>query len=310
MSDGNGLRKHFGEYLDKLGARHKNLLVLDSDLSNGLNTLLFAKNYPERHFSVPEQERAMLAMAAGMTVRKKIPWVCSRGGPLLGKAFDVLRNGISGPNLNLKIVLSDVGLGNLEHGSCQTTTEDLAMLRALPNLKIFTPSDQYELRSMMDFISLDFGPTVLRISARCQSQHNDTNYSFSPGQPVILRRGEQVCLFSHGNMLDQALQAASSLLAKGLSAQVVNLPSLSPLDEEKIAEICRNFDLILTIEDHSLQGGLGSLTAEILQRFQIGGKLVKLALSHPVESGKYQEVLEKHGLGAKNIYETVRENWL
>lgn len=310
MTDRAGLRKHFGEYLEKLGAKHKNLVVLDSDLSNGLNTLLFAKNHPERHFSVPEAERAMLSMATGMTIRKKNPWVCARAGNLLGRALDILRNGVVSPNLNLKIILSDVGLGNLEHGACRTSTEDLAILRSLPNLKIFTPADQHELRAMMEFMTTDFGPTVMRIPAQCHEDIFDGNYIFNPGTPVIVRRGEQICLFSHGNMLQQTLQAASELMSKGLSAQVVNLPTPAPLDEEKLAEICTGFDLLLSVEDHSLQGGLGTILAELLQKKSLPARLVKLGLTAPVESGKYQEVLEKHGIGTKNIYETVREKWL
>lgn len=310
MSENSNLRKHFGEYLEKLGGKNKNLVILDSDLNASLNTLVFAKTFPERHFSLPQNNRSMLAMATGMTVRKKSPWVCASGGSLLGEAFDVLRNGICLPNLNVKIVLSDLGLCNIEQGIVKTTTEDLAVLQSLPNLKIFTPADQYELRAMMDYMTKDYGPTVLRICKKCDEDLYDGNYQFRPGHPVITKRGEQVCLFASGNMLRQALNASSELLSKGLSTQVVNLSSLAPLDEEKLADICRNFDLLVSVEDHNLKGGIGSRMADIILEKGIRGKLLKIGLSGLVDSGKYQEVLDRLGLGSRGIYESVRENWL
>ena len=310
MSEVSTLRKHFGEYLEKLGGKNKNLVVLDCDLSNNLNTLLFAKSFPERHFSLPQTERTGLAMATGMCVRKKSPWVCASGGALLGQALDVLKNGVSAPNLNIKIILSDVGLGNIEEGLTKTTTEDLAVLQSLPNIKIFTPADQYELRAIMDFMVNDYGPTVLRLGRKCQDDLYDSNYLFKEGQPVITKQGAQVCLFSSGNMLRQTLTASTELLSKGLSTQVINISSLQPLDESAIAELCRNYELILSVEDHNLHGGLGTRIAEIMQKNNICTRLIKLALSSGVESGKYQEVLDKHGLGSRSIYETVRENWL
>lgn len=310
MSEGSTLRKYFGEYLEKLGGKNKNLVILDSDLSNNLNTLLFAKSFPERHFSLPQAERAMLAMATGMTVRKKSPWVCAGGGALLGQSLDILRNGITTPNLNIKIVLSDIGLGNIEQGVVKTTTEDLAILQSLPNLKIFTPADQHELRAMMDFMAKDYSPTVLRICKQCPNDLYDNNYSFQEGRAVITKRGDQVCLLAAGNMLRQALQASSELLSKGLATQVVNISSLNPLDETAMAELCRNYELLVTIEDHSHHGGLGARIAEIMQKNNICTKLIRLGINSSIESGKYQEILEKYGLGEKSIYETVRENWM
>lgn len=310
MSEAGTLRKHFGEYLEKLGGKHKNLVVLDSDLSNNLNTLLFAKSFPERHFSSPQTERAMLGIATGMCVRKKSPWVCASGGALLGQALDILRNGITTPNLNIKIVLSEVGLSNIEQGIVKTTTEDLALLQSLPNLKIFTPADQHELRAMMDFMAKDYGPTVLRLCQQCPDDLYDNNYNFQEGKAIVTKHGDQVCLFAAGNMLRQALRASTKLLSKGLATQVVNVSCLNPLDEVPIAELCRNYELLVSIEDHNLHGGLGARIAEIMQKNNICTKLIKLGLTSSVESGKYQETLEKYTIGEKSIYETVRENWL
>ncbi len=310
MSENIILRKSFGEYLEKLGTKAKNLVVLDTDLGNHLYTLYFAKSFPDRHFSVEMAESSALGMAAGMTVRKKIPFVCAEAASLLGKGLDVLRNGIAAPNLNVKIILSNIGLGNIEEGLVKTCTEDLAIMQAIPNLKIFTPADQHELKAMMDFMINDYGPTVLRICRHCTENIYDQNYRFIPGQPVVANQGEQVCLISTGSMLHECLKAAAELEHKGLTTQVINLSSIVPLDREKIADLCRNYEIIVTAEDHNLQGGIGTLIAEILNQYQVPKKLIKIGLDSLPDSGKHQEILARYKLSGKTIYETVRENWL
>jgi len=304
------LRKIFGEYLEKLAARNKNIVVLDSDLGNNLYTLNFAKSYPDRHFSVAMAESSMLGLAAGMTVRKKIPFVCGEAESLLGKGLDMLKHAIATPNLNIKIVLSGIGLDNIEDGFNRTCTDDLAILQAIPNLKIFTPADQFELRAMMDFMVNDYGPMVLRVPRRCHDNIYDANYVFRPGEPVVVNKGDQISLISAGFLLHECLRAAAELDQKGLTTQVVNVPSLSPLDREKLAELCRNHELILTVEDHNRHGGLGTVVTELCQQYQIGSRIIKLALDNTPESGRHQEILSKNRLSAKAIYETVRENWL
>lgn len=310
MSDTVSLRKIFGEHLEKLGSKAKNLLVLDSDLSNNLYTLHFAKNFPERHFTMGMQESSILAMAAGMAIRKKIPMVCAEAAPLLNKGFDMLRNAIVAPNLNVKIILSNSGLSNLEEGLPKTSTEDLAMLRSLPNLKIFTPSDQFELRAMLDWGINDYGPAVIRLGKSCSENYLDSNYNFTPGQPVSILRGEQICLFSHGCLLGEAIKAARELSQRGLSTEIISLSSLQPLDENKIAEIARNFEMLVSVEDHNLHGGIGSILSDILIKHGLNKKLIKIGLNSLSISGKYEDVLDKCGLSAKNIYETIRENWI
>jgi transketolase len=310
MSDHTSLRKTFGEHLEKLGAKAKNLLVLDSDLSNNLYTLHFAKSFPERHFSLAIQESSMLAMAAGMAIRKKIPLVCAEAAPLLGKGFDMLRNAVAAPNLNIKIILSNVGLGNLEEGLPKTCTEDLAMLRTLPNLKIFTPADQFELRSMLDWLINDYGPAVIRLGKPCSENYFDSNYNFQAGEPVTVLNGEQICLFSYGCMLSESVKAANELAHRGVSTQVVNLSSLQPLNENKIVELIRNFETLVTVEDHSLNGGIGSLISDLMVKHGLGKKLIKIGLETIPDSGKYEDALSKYGLASKNIYENIRENWI
>jgi transketolase len=310
MNENTSLRKLFGEQLEKQGAKAKNILVLDSNLSNNLYTLHFAKSFPERHFTIGQGESSMLAMAAGMAVRKKIPIVCAEAAPLLGKAFDMLRNGIASPNLNIKIILSGTGLSNIEESTPRTCTEDLAILQTLPNLKIFTPADQFELKTIFEWMINDYGPAVLRLGKHSGENYLDNNYQFIPGQPVSLRRGEQICLFSYGAMLNEALKAAVELEKRGLSTQVINLSSLHPLNESKLLELAQNFEMLVTVEDHSRHGGIGSKIGDILLKNNLSKKLIKIGLESTPESGKYEDILTKHGLSAKAIYENIRENWI
>jgi transketolase len=310
MTEKNNLRKTFGEYLDKLGGKAKNLVVLDSDLGNGLYTLYFAKSYPERHFSVGQAESSMLAEAAGMTVRKKIPFVCAEAPNLLGKSLDMLINAVAAPNLNIKIILSNVGLGNIESGQVKTCTDDLAILQAIPNLKIFTPADHYELRTMMDFMINDYGPTVLRLCHQCHENIFDSNYQFVAGKPQVINQGDQICLISQGALLQECLQAAVELQRKGLTTRVINLSSLVPLEEEELLNLCQDYELIITVEDHNLHGGIGTRVTELLYRSGRVKKLIKLGLDNLPDCGKYDEILTRNKISAKSIYETVRENWL
>jgi len=310
MNTDNKLKKYFGEHLEKLGTKNKNIVVLDSDLENELNTLKFAKAFPERHFSIPESDRVMLGMATGMTIRKKQPWICGQGGAILGKGIDIIRNGICAPNLNIKIIISNIGLDNIENGSCRTTTEDIAILRCLPNMKIFTPSDQYELKEMMNYMASDFGPTTLRISSRCLESINDEKYVFTPGYPKTIYEGEKISIITYGSILSQALQAAKELTRKGISTKVINLATLSPLNKEKLAEMIQNCELIISVEDHNKKGGIGCIVSETMLKYSIASKLVKIGISCPIESGRYIEILEKHGINNKKIYEKARDNWM
>ena len=310
MTETTSLRKIFGEYLEKLGGKSKNLLVLDSDLSNNLNTLHFAKSFPDRHFTIGMGESSMLAMAAGMAIRKKIPFVCAEAAPLLGKGFDMLRNAIALPNLNIKIILSNVGLGNIEDGTPRTCTEDLAMLQTLPNLKIFTPADQFELRSLLEWTLNDYGPTVIRLGKQNSENYFDANFNFNPGHPVIVRKGEQICLFTAGCLLSQVSQAATDLENRGISTQIVSLSSMAPLNQHRLLEIMQGFEMLVTVEDHSIHGGIGSRISDLMTKNCLNKKLLKIGLETLPEPGKYEEILAKHGLAAKNIYETIREKWI
>lgn len=309
MTETISLRKTFGELLEKLGGKQKNLLVLDSDLSNSLYTLNFAKSFPEKHFTIGMSENSMLAMAAGMAMRKKIPFVCGETSELIGKGLDSIKNAICYPNLNIKIIGSNSEMTNSEEGTSHQSIEDIAILRTLPNLKILSPADSVELKAMLEFMIADYGPTFLRLPKQPLPNILEPNYQFELGEPVEILGGTQITIFSSGASLHQVLQTAADLESRAISTQVINISSLAPLNAEKIARICANTEMIVTVEQHSIHGGLGSIIGDILND-TTPRHIVKIGVTHAPESALYQEALNKAGLSSKQIYEVIRENWL
>lgn len=313
MLESVNLRKITGETLEKLGGKHKTMIVLDSDLGNQLYSLNFAKSHPERHFSFAESEETMLAAAAGFTARKKIPFVCGEAAKILGKGSDMLRNSIIYPNLNVKILITGLGLANIDEGPIKCCFDDLAQLLPLPNLKIFTPADQNDLRSILEFTATDYGPTIIRIPKLPAATYLDSSYQFVPGAPLKLLPGHQIALICSGGMLNEVTQAAGELEKKGISVAVFHLSSVKPLNEAELADQLSAFEMIGIIEDHFQTGGLTHLVGAALARSQNQifnpSKLVPIALNQYPESSKYQDALNRHGLSAKAIYEKIRDAW-
>lgn len=308
MTEQINLRKSFGEYLEKLGTKQKNILVIDTDLKNSLYTLFFGKSYPERHFTLGLNEAIAPGVAAGMTVRKKIPFLCSEAAPLLGKGLDMLKNSVCLPNLNLKIVITGGGLANIEDGTPMTMTDDLAILQTLPNLKILCPIDQHELRSMMDFMISDYGPTILRIPRTANDGFYDSNYQFQLGEPVRFRNGDQISIISYGENISEIAKTCTELEKRGISAQIINLATISPLNSESLINLCINTELIVTVESHIKNGGISSLIQNIF--LHKNKKFLAINLDNLPESSKYQDALNRSGLSAKSIYESIREKWI
>lgn len=307
------LRKITGETLEKLGGKHKNMIVLDSDLGNQLYSLNFAKSHPERHFSFSESEETMLAAAAGFTARKKVPFVCGEAAKILGKSSDMLRNSIIYPNLNVKILITGLGLANIDEGPIKCCFDDLSQLLPLPNLKIFTPADQNDLRSILEYAATDYGPTIIRIPKFPAATYLESNYQFTPGATVRLLPGHQIALVCSGGILNEVTQAAEELEKKGISVAIFHLSSLKPLNENDLADKLSSFEMIGIIEDHFQTGGLSHLVGAALARAQNQifnpSKLIPIALNQYPESSKYQDALNRHGLSAKAIYEKIRDAW-
>ncbi len=309
MSELTSMQRIFGEHLEKLGNRHKNLVVLDSDLNNSLQTLKFARAFPERHFSTPMTQSTMLNMTTGMLVRGKLPVCCAKSLCLWGKGYETIRNSLSYNNLNLKLIGSNSGLCNNANSAHEHSIEDIALARLIPELKILSPADHNELRSMMDLCAEEFGLFYLRLTAAPQQQIYDQNYKFELGKANIVKSGEQICIFSTGTGVNLSLQAASELEKRGATVQVVNMSSIEPLDTAIIEKCAANFNLIVSVEEHHLSGGLGDAILNHLNKTN-PKKLLKIGIEGTPQAGSYQIALEKNRLNPKGIYEQIKEVWL
>ncbi len=310
MPSNTSLRNIFSENLIKLSAKLKNITVLDADLNNQLNTLAFAKIYPDRHHTIFNSESSLLSLAAGMCIRKKTPIVIVNASNLLSRGLDILRNAIAQQNLNIKIILLNPGISNIECGLAHTITEDIAILRTLPNLKVLTPVDQYELKSMLDWSLNEFGPIVLRIYTNIDEEYLDSNYQFEMGKIKALASGDQIALISSGFLMKEVWQASIELQRKGLSTSIFNLSSFNSIKSKEFVQTLNKFEIIATIEDHSIYNGIGSMINELLLENNINKKVIKLAFNDIPAPGKLKDILDQNNLSAQTIYSAIRDHWI
>jgi len=313
-------RKSFGEALVKLGAKYKNVVVLDADLSSSVQTGAFAKEFPNRHFNMGIAEQNMVATAAGFATRGKLPFACSFSVFATGRAWEIVRNAVCYPNLNVKIVGSHAGIMTGEDGASHQALEDLAIMRVLPNMKVVCPADHYEALSVMETLMNDYGPTYLRINRQATeviytvSGNGSAEFKFGKADVLFgaefLKDGDEadVCIFAIGSLVSSSLKAAQKLKEEGKKVMVVNMSSLKPMDEKTVLECAANAKICVTAEDHSILGGLGGAVAEILAENGIGVKLVRIGMHDKFgESGKSGDLYKKYGFDTDGVYKTLRD---
>ncbi|MBD3270109.1 hypothetical protein GF376_01130 [Candidatus Peregrinibacteria bacterium] len=309
MDEKVNLQKTFGEYLEKLGHRVKNLVVLDNDLSNHLNTLKFAKSFPEKLIHSPLSSTNMLNQAAGITSRGKIAICCGNASSIIGKGWHTIKSNLCHNNLNIKLIGSNSGLSNSQNGVHNEMTEDIALLTSLPEITVYSPADAIEMKAMMDKMINEFGVFYLRLAKNTVTNIYEYNHQFDFTKPDIIKSGEEICFLTYGSALHNAMEAASELEKRGTSVQIINVSSIKPLNKTKILEMTADFPLIVTIEEHTIMGGLGDQIINIYNQNK-PRKILKIGTTETLVSGKYQEVLEKHQLTPKGIYEQVKNAWL
>jgi len=325
-------RKSFGEALVKLGAKYKNVVVLDADLSSSLQTGAFAKEFPNRHFNMGIAEQNMVATAAGMAVRGKLPFACSFSVFSTGRAWEIVRNAVCYPNLNVKVTGSHAGVMTGEDGASHQALEDLAIMRVLPNMKVVCPADHFEALSVMETLMNDYGPTYLRINRQateviysgvaCGDSAGEFPVEFKFGKADVLfgaeyLKGEEgvsskacvdVCIFAIGSLVSSSLKAAQKLKEEGKKIIVVNMSSLKPLDEKTVLECADSAKICMTAEDHSVIGGLASAVSEVFAENGVGKKLFKIGMLDKFgESGKSDDLYKKYGFDEEGVYESVKK---
>lgn len=297
--------KAFGDAMVKLGSKYKNAVVLDANAGRFLNLGGFARAFPDRYFSFGNAESNMIGAAAGFTVRGKIPFLCSFSMFMTGRAWELIRNAVAYPHLNVKLVGAFSGILCGEDGATYQSLEDVALMRVIPNMKVVCPVDGVETKQVLEAMMNDYGPTYLRLANTPTTNVYDEARKFVFGKGHVYRPGTDVCIFSYGDTFHSSLQAAELLERDGISTMVVNLASIKPLDDALVIECAKQSSRIVTVEDHQITGGLGSAVAETLSA-SYPAKVLRLGMNGFGESGKPEELYKKYRLDAVGIYEQIK----
>ncbi len=294
-------RDAYGEALAELGAVNENIVVLEADLSKSTKTCDFRKVYPERFINVGIAEQNMLGIAAGLAAAGKVPFASTFAVFAAGRAYDQIRNSIAYPNLNVKIAATHAGLTVGEDGGSHQMLEDIALMRALPNMTVIVPADGIETKQVIQAAAEYEGPVYIRMGRPKVPVLFGEEYKFEIGKGVLMKDGTDVTLVGTGIMVSKAMEAAELLAAEGISAAVVNISTIKPLDAELIIAQAQKTGAVVTCEEHTICGGLGSAVAEVLVE-NCPVPMARVGVEDKFgESGLPDELLEKYGLSASNI---------
>ena len=294
-------RDAYGEALAELGAVNENIVVLEADLSKSTKTCDFRKVYPERFINVGIAEQNMLGIAAGLAAAGKVPFASTFAVFAAGRAYDQIRNSIAYPNLNVKIAATHAGLTVGEDGGSHQMLEDIALMRALPNMTVIVPADGIETKQVIQAAAEYEGPVYIRMGRPKVPVLFGDDYKFEIGKGVLMKEGTDVTLIGTGIMVSKAMEAAELLAAEGISASVVNISTIKPLDAELIIAQAQKTGAVVTCEEHTICGGLGSAVAEVLVE-NCPVPMARVGVEDKFgESGLPDELLEKYGLSASNI---------
>lgn len=300
------LRKAYGDTLLDLGQEDKNIVVLEADLGKSTMSIFFQEKFPERFFEMGIAEQNMLSTAAGLSLAGKIPFVSSFAVFASGRAFDQIRQTISIASLNVNICGSSAGLSDFGDGSTHQSVEDVAIMRAIPNMTVLVPADAVQTKQMVRAAAYHQGPVYLRINRNDLPVYTDEAAPCVIGGSSQLRAGNDVVIFANGVMLSMALSAAEQLAAEGISAEVVNVYSVKPLDKNGILSSARKCGAVVTAEEHSVIGGLGSAVADCLSLEKIPVSMVGIQDSFGLSAHDYDELLEYYDLTDKAIIKAAK----
>lgn len=301
-------RDSYGNALVELGKEHENLVVLDADLAAATKTGVFKKVFPERHIDCGIAECNMMGVAAGLATTGKVPFASSFAMFAAGRAFEQIRNSIGYPKLNVKIGATHAGISVGEDGATHQCNEDIALMRTIPGMVVINPSDDVEARVAVKAAYEHEGPVYLRFVRLAVPVINDReDYKFELGKGVVLREGKDITLIATGLPVAETLEAAEKLAADGIDAKVINIHTIKPLDEELIVEAAKETGKVVTIEEHSVIGGLGSAVCDVLSE-KAPTKVLKIGINDTYgESGPAVELVKKYGLDAESIYKKIKE---
>lgn len=294
-------REAYGETLKELGAQIPEIVVLDADLSASTKTAVFAKAFPDRFFDTGIAEGNMMSVAAGLAASGKIPFASTFAVFGAGRAYEQIRNSICYPNLNVKVAVTHAGLTVGEDGATHQMLEDIALMRALPNMTVVVPADAAETAQVIRWAASYQGPVYIRMGRAKVENVISPDAEFVPGKSTTLADGSDVTIMACGIMTQQALQAAKMLAEEGISARVINMSSIKPIDEAAIVKAAKETGAIVTCEEHTVMGGLGSAVAEVVVRHCPVPMAMVGTEDVFGQSGKASEVLKVYGLTPEHI---------
>ena len=301
-------RDSYGAELIELGKEHEEIVVLDADLAEATRSGKFAEVFPERFIDCGIAEANMMGVAAGLAAAGKVPFASSFAMFAAGRAYEQVRNSIGYPHLNVKIGASHAGISVGEDGATHQCNEDIALMRSIPGMVVINPSDYIEGRAAVRAAYEYDGPVYLRFGRLAVPVINDRpDYKFEMGKGVVLREGKDVAIIVTGLPVNNCLEAAEMLAADGIDAKVINIHTIKPLDEELVAAAARETGKVVTVEEHSVIGGLGSAVCDTLCE-KAPTRVLKIGINDVFgESGPALELIEKYGLDAKSIYKKVTD---
>ncbi len=300
-------RESYGKALLELGKLHDDVVVLDADLACATKTGVFQKEFPERHIDCGIAESNMIGVAAGFAASGKVPFASSFAMFAAGRAFEQIRNSVGYPHLNVKIGATHAGISVGEDGATHQCNEDIALMRTIPGMVIINPSDGVEAEAAVRAAYEHVGPVYMRFGRFAIPVINDPeDYKFELGKGVVLREGKDVTIIASGLPVAACLEAAERLAEDGIDAKVVNIHTIKPLDEELIIASAKETGKVVTVEEHSVIGGLGSAVCDVLSE-NAPTKVMKIGVNDTFgESGPAAELIKKYGLDADSIYNKIK----
>ena len=302
-------RESYGKALVELAKEHDDIVVLDADLAAATKTAIFKKEFPDRHIDCGIAEANMMGIAAGLSTCGKVPFASTFAMFAAGRAFEQVRNTIGYPHLNVKIGATHAGISVGEDGATHQCNEDIALMRVIPGMTVINPCDDVEARAAVKAAYEMEGPVYMRFGRLAAPVINDeNNYKFEIGKGILMRQGSDITIVATGLMVSYALEAAEKLAAEGISAEVINIHTIKPLDEDIIVKSAEKTKNVFTVEEHSVIGGLGSAVCDALSA-ECPTKVTKIGVNDVFgHSGPALELIKEFGLDGEGIYNKIKEN--
>ena len=300
-------RESYGNALAELGQQKNDIVVLDADLAGATKTSVFMKAFPERHIDCGIAECNMVGVAAGVATTGKVPFASSFAMFAAGRAFEQVRNSVGYPKLNVKIGATHAGISVGEDGATHQCNEDIALMRTIPGMVILNPSDDVEAKAAVEAAYLHKGPVYLRFGRLAVPVINDyEGYKFEIGKAITLREGKDVTIIASGLTVAESLEEAKMLAEDGIDAEVINMHTIKPLDVEAVKASAAKTGKVVTVEEHSVIGGLGSAVSEVVAE-ENSAKVLKIGIYDVFgESGPAAQLIKKYELDAESIYKKVK----